>query len=102
MKKSQLIYFTIFLLTVLDILFTCIGLKLDIIEEANPLMDYFLNISMHFTVLFVLLFVGISLVFIYRVKSQVPWLPKVLVALAVVKIWVIVLHIRWITVYLVS
>ncbi|SDK52186.1 DUF5658 family protein [Natronincola ferrireducens] len=102
MKKNRFIYYGIFLLTVFDIAFTSIGLQLGIIEEANPIMDYFIHLSMILSIIGVVLYVGIAMIFLYKVRSKIPWLSKALMGLTAVKLWIMVLHVRWVALYFIS
>jgi hypothetical protein len=98
--KSRVVCYIIFLLTTLDILFTTIGLKLGIIEEANPIMNYIIDISLALSMFCVLLFVGAMLTFLYKASSKIPWLHPVLKGLAGIKVYVLMLHLKWISVFL--
>jgi hypothetical protein len=98
--KSRAVCYVIFLLTTLDILFTTIGLNLGIIEEANPIMNYLINISLVLSMFFVLLFVGVVLTFLYKASYKVPWLHPALNGLAGIKVYVLMLHLKWISIYL--
>jgi hypothetical protein len=99
MMKNKYIYFIIYLLTILDILFTAVGLRLGLIEEANPIISYLFNLSMGLSVLCVLLFVGIMLIFLYKASQKIHWLHKALTGLAAIKIYVLLLHLKWISSY---
>jgi hypothetical protein len=100
LKKSCMIFYVIFLLTIMDLVFTVTGLQLGIIEEANPIMRYFLNLSMSFSILCVLLFVGAILIFLYKASHKLHWLHAALTALVGIKVYVLLLHLRWISIYL--
>jgi hypothetical protein len=98
--KSRVVCYIIFQLTTLDILLTTIGLKLGIIEEANPIMNYLMNISLALSMLCVLLFVGAMLTFLYKASYKIPWLHPALNGLAGIKVYVLMLHMKWISIYL--
>jgi hypothetical protein len=98
--KSRGIYYIIYLLTILDIAFTAFGLQLGMIEEANPIMNYFMNLSLGASMLCVLLFVGVILIFLYKVSFKIPWLHSVLTGLVGIKIYVLILHLKWISTYI--
>lgn len=96
MKRHRSIYYSIFLLTLLDVFFTAIGLQMGFIKEANPIMNYFMNLSVCLTMLAIMLFVGLVLIFLYRQSFRVHWVNKALTGVAGVKLYIILLHIRWI------
>jgi hypothetical protein len=98
--RSRGIYYIIYLLTILDIAFTAFGLQLGMIEEANPIMNYFMNLSLGVSILCVLLFVGAILIFLYKVSFKIPWLHSALTGLAGIKIYVLMLHLKWISIYI--
>jgi hypothetical protein len=100
LKKSCIIFYVIFLLTIMDLAFTVTGLQLGIIEEANPIMRYFLNLSMGFSILCVLLFMGTILIFLYKASYKLHWLHPAMTGLAGIKVYVLLLHLRWISIYL--
>lgn len=98
--KSRVVCYIIFLLTTLDILFTTIGLRLGIIEEANPIMNYLIDISLALSMFGVLLFAGAMLTFLYKASANIHWLHPVLNGLAAIKVYVLMLHLKWISAYL--
>ena len=99
MKRYPYIYYIIYLLTILDIAFTATGLKLGVIEEGNPIMNYFIESSIELTTFCVLAYVGIALVFIYKASPKIRWLNTALAGLSSVKVYIVVLHLRWISMY---
>ncbi|MDF2546491.1 MAG: hypothetical protein K0R93_1389 [Anaerosolibacter sp.] len=99
MKWSRFVYYIIYLLTVLDIAFTLFGLQLGIIQEGNPIMNYFICLSTEATAFCVLAYVAIALVFLYKVSEKVKWLNMMLTGLASIKAYVLILHFRWLSVY---
>jgi hypothetical protein len=98
--KSKYVYYSIYFLTILDIAFTAVGIQLGIIVEANPIMSYFMDLSMGFSLLGVLVFVGAILIFLYKASGTVIWMNKAMTALAGIKVYVLLLHLGWINTYL--
>lgn len=99
-KRYCFVYYIVFLLTVLDIVFTAAGLKLGVIIEANPILNYFISVSMELTFLCILAYVAAALIFMYKVSPGIYWLNPALAGLAAVKLYTVVLHVSWINVYL--
>jgi hypothetical protein len=100
MKRCPFIYYLIFLLTVLDIVFTVKGLKLGIISEGNPILSYFMESDMGLTAFCVLAYVGAALILIYKASPKICWLNTALAGTAGVKLFTVLLHLRWISIYL--
>lgn len=100
MKKYQLVYYIIFLLTVLDVAFTAEGLKLGVITEANPVVGYFMQLSVGLTFFCILAYVGAALLLIYRLSSGIRWLNTVMAGVAGMKLYMLALHIQWVSEYL--
>lgn len=100
MKRYPCIYCFIFLLTVLDIVFTVNGLKLGIISEGNPILSYFIESYTGITVFCVLTYVGAALILIYKASSKIRWLNTVLAGMTGIKVYTVALHLRWISIYL--
>lgn len=100
MERHPFVYYGIYLLTVLDAAFTVAGLKLGVITEGNPILNQYIESYMGLTVFGVLAYVGISLIFIYKASKGIPWLNAALAGLTGIKVYTVLLHIRWISVYL--
>ena len=100
MKRYLAVYHIIFLLTVLDVVFTAVGLKLGVIIEANPIINYFIGISMELTFFCVLAYVAAALLLMYKVSPRIHWLNSAVAGLAAIKLYTVILHIRWIKAYL--
>lgn len=100
MKKYQLVYYIVFLLTVLDVAFTAEGLKLGAITEANPAVGYFMELSMGLTFFCIPAYVGAALLLIYRLSSGIRWLNTVMAGLAGIKLYTLALHIKWVSEYM--
>jgi inner membrane protein involved in colicin E2 resistance len=100
MLKSKTVYYIIYFLTILDITLTAAGLQLGVIEEANPIMNYFISLSMELSMIGVLLFVGAMLIFLYKASLKVNWLQKAVTGLAYIKVYVLLLHLSWINSYI--
>ncbi|MDF2593015.1 MAG: hypothetical protein K0S75_2481 [Clostridia bacterium] len=98
--KSKYVYYSIYFLTILDIAFTAVGLQLGVIQEVNPIMNYFMNRSMGLSVSGVLLFVGAMLIVLYKASFTVHWIKKAMTCLAGIKVCVLLLHLGWINIYL--
>lgn len=90
------VYFNILILTVLDVLFTTLGLEMGVIEEANPLMNAFYKLSPILTITGVLLFISVVLYLLYKLKDRFRWIPAVLYGIVGIKVFVLLLHVRWI------
>lgn len=97
MKRDSNLYVAIYLLTVLDIFFTSLGLKKGIIEEANPLLSPLFMISIGLTSMIILIVSGALLIFLYRVRHKVAWMNSALWILIGAKAWVLGMHVNWIT-----
>lgn len=100
--RKNFIYYFIFILTILDISLTAIGINSGIIEEGNPIMNYFFQQSMVYSMIISLVIVGLLLFLLYKVRRRVLWLPKALYGITFIKIIVIAMHIRWVAVFLTS
>ena len=96
MKKGRRTYVVIYLLTILDILFTNLGLRKGLIEEVNPLICPLFKISIGLTSMIILVGVGALLIFLYKVRHKVVWITSVLWVVLGIKLWVLGLHINWI------
>lgn len=92
------IYYYIFILTFADVIFTATGLNLGIVEEANPYMDYLIELSLPITLVGILVVTIAILYMLYKVENRVRWLPLALKGLLIIKVVVILLHFQWIAV----
>ena len=99
MVNRKWIYYIVYILTVLDIAFTTIGLKIGAIEEANPIMDFLIRRSLMFTMLGVLILTAFFVLLLYKERYRFKWLPAVLCTLLVIKIYILFSHLRWIFLY---
>lgn len=63
-------------------------------------MNYLINISLALSMFCVLLFVGAMLTFLYKASPKIPWLQPVQNGLVGIKVYVLMLHLRWISIYL--
>ncbi|NJD01614.1 MAG: hypothetical protein FIA99_03205 [Ruminiclostridium sp.] len=93
---SRRIFIIIYVLTVIDFVFTYAGLQYGFISEANPFMAFLLPKFKLLTFAGVLAGVASALYFIYRVRARVKWLPGAMVLILAVKASVILLHLQWI------
>lgn len=100
MKRYQPVYPFVLLLTIADMMFTAKGLKLGTITEANPVVDYFLGLSAELTLVCIPIFVGAVLLLLYRFRRQVRWLNTAVTGLAVIKLYILLLHIKWVSGYI--
>lgn len=93
MKKW--IYIAIFILTIGDALFTTLGVKEGVIEEANPLLQNIFHASPECAASMIVLGVGLFLLLIYKYQYRIPWIKYALVGLFFVKVGVLGLHFNW-------
>lgn len=77
-------------LAALDIVCTCIGLKLGLVYEANPLMAMLFQWSMLGTCLIVAAVNGFGLWFIARYGQK--WAKTALTLIASVKVFIVMAH----------
>lgn len=99
MKRHVCIYFIIFILTILDLIFTAKGIKLGVITEANPIIAYFIERSLGLTFFCIMAYVGGALLLIYRLSPGIWWLNATLAGLAGIKLYALVLHMQWLSGY---
>lgn len=100
MRRCGFIYIMVFALTILDVAFTAIGLRLGIITEANPIVGYFLKLSAGLTFLGILSYVGGALLLIYRLSPGIRWLNIIMAGLAGIKLYTLILHMQWFSEYI--
>lgn len=94
MKK---LFLLVYLLTIFDAAATAAGVKLGVIEEANPLICRIMTCHPVLSAVSLSAVIGAALYVIYKVRNRVHWLAYAMCGVLVVKIWVIYLHINWIT-----
>lgn len=100
MKRHYLLYIAIYLLTILDIVFTASGLELGAITEANPLLKAAIQTAPGLTAISVLAYVGAALYFLYKASIKVRWISTAVIGLAGIKACILVLHLGWVSIYL--
>lgn len=89
-------FIAIFILSVMDALLTATGIRIGIIEEANPLLRDLLHTTPFTGAFMVILFVSAMLLIVYKYQHKIRFINHALVLLLMVKVGVIGLHIRWI------
>ena len=77
------------ILNLIDLILTIYGLSLGH-TELNPIMSYFFNYSMTFTIFFKL---AIPNYFIYKAKNH-KWINHILIGLSIIYIVVVISNIR--------
>lgn len=92
---SKRIFILVYLLTIIDVVFSYIGLKLNYIQEFNPVMNYFINLSLPLTMAAVLVGAAILLYLIYSL-SYFRWIAYAMAGVLVVKLIVVGMHAVWI------
>ena len=97
MKKW--IYISIFAMTIADAIFTTLGVKDGVIEEANPVLQQLFRASPELAALLVVLGVGLLMLLIYKVRHKIRWINYGLGVMFAVKLGILALHFRWIYVY---
>jgi len=90
-----MIYIFIFILTLGDVILTVWGVTKEYIEEANPLLHGVFHGSPILTGLAVILAVGLILLFL--AKQKIKWLGYAVGGLVVLKLCVLVIHVKWIS-----
>jgi len=83
----------ILLLTAADIIATAYGIKLGIMQEANPLLAYGMHNHPILTGMCIMALVAGALVIMYRCGEKVKWLPGVTAAILAIKVLVVVYEI---------
>jgi hypothetical protein len=95
MKKK--IHIFIYLLTIIDIVATVIGIKFDFIKEGNPLLEKIMT-EFPFLVGFILsIIIGLILYWLY--KQKIKWVMQLLFCVLFVKLGVVCMHFLWIFEY---
>ena len=85
---------TIFILTILDVALTTIGLECGYVVEANPIIVRLIEVSLPWTMAGVLVFTAFALILINRFNYK--WVRYGLYAVLTTKIFVMVAHFIWI------
>jgi len=88
----------IYLFLIFDYLLTYIGIRLDIIEEANIFMVWLFDKPLLQGLLIRMILSGVVILPFYYVKKHCKYYKKVFGLIIMVYILVMVLHIRWILV----
>lgn len=91
--RTREVLIAIYVLTIIDVISTIVGIKIERMTEANVLMDHvFRALGYELTGIIILITVGCGLVLIYKVKDKIPWLPAALMFILVIKILIVILH----------
>jgi len=90
------IYISIFIMTIADAIFTALGVKDGVIEEANPLLQSMFHASPELAAALVVVGVGLLLLLIYKVQHRIKWIGYGLGVMFAVKLWILLLHFNWI------
>ena len=90
-----MIYIFIFILTLFDCLLTLWGVTSNQITEGNPLLVKLFTWDPLIGIVLIIVTVGLILIFISRHKFK--WLKPVAIGLLWIKIFVMFLHIGWMT-----
>lgn len=93
MKKVLII---IFILSVLDAILTYVGIRANVIEEANPLLQKAFQASPELVSSLIIIFVATSLCIIGRYGQNIKWINWGLLAMVITKISIIAIHFNWI------
>jgi hypothetical protein len=93
MKK---IFLTVYILTVLDIILTVTGIRMDYITEANPILQGFMHNYPILTGTVMCALVGAVLYGVYRVRHKIRWLGYAMGGMMAVKVVIIGIHVGWI------
>ena len=90
-------FIAIFILTIIDALCTMFGIKAGFIREANPILQAVFHTSPEMAAAIIVVFVGAMLLLIYKYRGRIRWINYGVAGLAIVKLWVVGLHINWIS-----
>jgi len=85
----------LFLVSVLDVSLTWLGLELGLITEANPLLARAFALDGRLAVLVTMLVVAGSVWLMHRYQDEVPWVRHAVAALLAVRLGVLILHVPW-------
>ena len=86
----------IFILSMLDVVLTYIGIKTGYIAEGNPLLESIFHFSPELASAFVLVFIGIVLYFIYKYGERFRYIKQGIAAMLIIKVVVMAAHVGWI------
>lgn len=84
---------TLYVLNLLDLIFTYIGLRLMFIEEANPIMAYFYEVSPLSFILIKIIVVFLGIFAISRIYNK-SWVKHSVSILNLIYVLIFVLHIK--------
>ena len=87
----------VFIMTVIDAASTVAGVKVGVIEEANPFIQAAMTNQPILTGLVVCVAIGAVLYGIYRVRHKMRWLAYAMGGVLAVKVVIMGLHVNWIT-----
>lgn len=89
---------TIYLFLMTDYLLTYIGIRLNLIEEANTLMVWMFEMPLMKGLIIRLVISGVVILPFYYLKTHCRYYKKVIAAVIILYVGVMVLHIRWIAI----
>ena len=87
----------VWILGAVDVLLTDYGMRLGVVREGNPLMASLFAKDPGLAVVFSLIFSGVMLVFLHHLREKCCLAARGLLVLLVVRIFIIMLHINWLT-----
>jgi len=93
--KNKWLYILIIILTIFDICFTTWGLKVGLIEEANPLFAFIYNYSYLLAIVLVALMTGGGLYIIFKLQNKSKIAKSGLIFVLGIKIYVMIMHLNW-------
>jgi hypothetical protein len=88
----------LFVVSVLDVVLTWLGLELGLIREANPLLAHAFSFDARLTVLLTIIVMAGAVWILNRYERQVWWVKHAVAALLVIRLGVLVLHLPWLVV----
>lgn len=92
-NRTKEFLIAIYVLTIVDVISTIIGINLKYMTEANVLMNQvFCALGCEVTGIIILVAVGCGLVLIYKVKDRIPWLPAALMLMFTIKLLIVIWH----------
>lgn len=93
------ILIVVFILTLIDVTLTYLGINAGLIEEGNPLLAILFKNSPEVTSIAITCVVATFLFTIYKLRFQIKWLKPAMLGLVFIKVIVIGEHVRWIIAY---
>ncbi len=93
MKKVLIL---IFILSILDIVLTYTGIKLNLIEEANPLLRSIFHTAPEIVAVAVVGLTGSIMWLINRYGNKLKHINSWLAVILTVKIYIMYVHFKWI------